>query len=33
MELMLIAQIFSGEEETEFGGIGKLFYFRYKWAF
>jgi hypothetical protein len=33
MELMLIAQLFSGDEGTEFGGIGKLFYFRYKWAF
>ncbi len=33
MELLLIAQLFSGDEGTEFGGIGKLFYFRYKWAF
>jgi len=33
MELMMIAQIFSGDDGTEFGGIGKLFYFRYKWAF
>lgn len=33
MELLFTAQLFSGDEGTEFGGIGKLFYFRYKWAF
>ena len=33
MELLFIAQLFIGDEGTEFGGIGKLFYFRYKWAF
>ena len=33
MELLFIAQLFEGEEGTEFGRIGKLFYFRYKWAF
>lgn len=33
MELLFIAQLFSGDEGTEFGGIGKLFYFRLKWAF
>jgi len=33
MELLFIAQLFSGDEGTEYGGIGKLFYFRLKWAF
>jgi hypothetical protein len=33
MELLLFGQLFVGETGTEFGGIGKLFYFRYKWAF
>ncbi len=33
MELLLFGQFFVGETGTEFGGIGKLFYFRYKWAF
>lgn len=33
MELLLFGQLFVGEAGTEFGGIGKLFYFRYKWAF
>lgn len=33
MELLLFGQLFSGEDGTEFGGIGKLFYFRFKWAF
>jgi len=33
MELLLFGQLFSGDDGTEFGGIGKLFYFRFKWAF
>jgi hypothetical protein len=33
MELLLFGQLFVGDTGTEFGGIGKLFYFRYKWAF
>jgi len=33
MELLLFAQLFVGDKGTEYGGIGKLFYFRYKWAF
>ena len=33
MELLLFGQLFVGDEGTEFGGVGKLFYFRYKWAF
>lgn len=33
MELLLFGQLFIGDPGTEFGGIGKLFYFRYKWAF
>ena len=33
MDLLLFGQFFVGEEGTEFGGIGKLFYFRLKWAF
>lgn len=33
MELLLIGQLFVGETGTEFGGIGKLFFFRYKWSF
>jgi hypothetical protein len=33
MELLLFGQLFVGDEGSEFGGIGKLIYFRYKWAF
>lgn len=33
MEFLIFGQLFSGDDGTEFGGIGKLFYFRYKWAF
>ncbi len=33
MELLFLAQIYGGDAGTEFGGIGKLFNFRYKWAF
>ncbi len=33
MELLLFGQLFVGDKGTEFGEIGKLFYFRYKWAF
>jgi len=33
LELLFIAQLFNGDTGTEFGGIGKLFYFRFKWAF
>ena len=33
LELLLMTQIFTGEPGTEFGGIGKLFYFRMKWSF
>lgn len=32
-ELLFIAQIFEGEPGSEFGGIGKLLYFRAKWSF
>lgn len=33
MELLLFGQLFVGDPGTEFGGVGKLLYFRYKWAF
>jgi hypothetical protein len=33
IELMLIAQLFSGAQGTEFGGLGKYFFFRFKWSF
>lgn len=33
MEILLFGQLFYGDEGTEYGGIGKLFYFRLKWAF
>lgn len=33
MELLFFGQLFYGDEGTEYGGIGKLFYFRLKWAF
>ena len=33
MELLFFGQFFGGEEGTEYGGIGKLFYFRLKWSF
>jgi hypothetical protein len=32
-ELLMIAQIFEGEPGSEFGGVGKLLYFRAKWSF
>jgi hypothetical protein len=33
MELLLFGQLFVGEEGTEFGGIGKFIFLRYRWAF
>ncbi len=33
LELFMIAQIFSGDSGTEYGGIGTLFYLRMKWSF
>jgi len=33
MELLLFGQVFVGDEGTEFGGIGKFIFLRYRWAF
>jgi len=33
LELLLFAQFFQGEEETQYGDIGKLLYWRLRWSF
>ncbi len=33
MELLFTGQVFLGEAGTEFGGVGKLLYLRFRWSF
>jgi hypothetical protein len=33
MEILLFAQFFEGDENTEYGDIGKLLYWRLRWSF